>query len=409
MRKKIIIYTAAMLAVSAALAAFGISAIHKAQAEEITRVQNIAGAVISQYPQAESVFVEAAADEEKTHEGAGTEIMSRYGYDGDMALTEHYRKYVHSCIAAAALLFCLSAGMVYAALLYMERKRKAQQDRLLSILDDCLSGDYGFIDSEISLAEPENHRFTDSLVKLAESLRLKSERLEEEQESTKSLVTDISHQLKTPISAMKVCFDMYVEADSREEKEEFLSRSRIQMDNLEKLAEALINISRLENKMISLEPQETGLTDILIGAVNIVYHKAAARNIAIEVGEFDDIRLYMDRKWTAEAVANVIDNGIKYSPEGSCITIRVQKLFSFVRVEIEDEGIGIPRDERNRIFARFFRGSSSAIREQEGSGVGLYLSRKILEDQGGTISVGDSSRVSGKTGSVFVIQMPLPM
>ena len=159
---------------------------------------------------------------------------------------------------------------------------------------------------------------------------------------------------------------MYVEAESREEKEEFLSRSRIQMDNLEKLAEALINISRMESNMISPEPHETGLTDILIGAVNIVYHKAATKNIDIEVGEFEDMKLYMDRKWTAEAVANIIDNGIKYSPEGIRISISVQKLFSFVRVEIEDEGIGIPRDERNRIFARFFRGSSSLIREQEG-------------------------------------------
>ena len=177
--------------------------------------------------------------------------------------------------------------------------------------------------------------------------------------------------------------------------------------HLEKLAEALINISRMESNMISPEPHETGLTDILIGAVNIVYHKAAAKNIDIEVGEFEDMKLYMDRKWTAEAIANIIDNGIKYSPDGSRISISVQKLFSFVRVEIEDEGIGIPRDERNRIFARFFRGSSSLIREQEGSGVGHYLSRKILEDQGGTISVRESS--GGGNGSIFVVQMPLPL
>ncbi len=407
MRRKIIIYTAVILAMTVMLAAFGVSVIHRAQAEEIKRVQNIAGAVISQYPQMESAFAEAAADEGRAHEAAGAEIMSHYGYDEEMELTERYRGYMYIYIGMAALFFCISAGMVYAVLLHTEKKRSRQQEQLLSILDDCLSGDYSLINDEGRLEDLENHRFADSLVKLAENLRLKSERLEDEQNSTKALVTDISHQLKTPISAMKVCFDMYVEAESREEKEEFLSRSRIQMDNLEKLAEALINISRMESNMISPEPQETGLTDILIGAVNIVYHKAAAKNIDIEVGEFEDMKLYMDRKWTAEAVANIIDNGIKYSPEGSRISISVQKLFSFIRVEIEDEGIGIPRDERNRIFARFFRGSRSLIREQEGSGVGLYLSRKILEDQGGTISVRESS--GGGSGSIFVVQMPLPL
>ena len=94
---------------------------------------------------------------------------------------------------------------------------------------------------------------------------------------------------------------------------------------------------------------------------------------------------------------------IKYSPEGSVITIRAEKLFSFVRVEIEDRGIGIPKEERNRIFSRFYRGSSDAVKEQDGSGVGLYLTRRILEDQGGTVSV----RSESGEGSTFIIQLPL--
>lgn len=175
------------------------------------------------------------------------------------------------------------------------------------------------------------------------------------------------------------------------------------MDKLENLTAALINISRLENNMITLTPEDVSLTDVLIGAINTEYHKAVAGDVEIETEDFEDVELRLDRKWTVEAFANIIDNAIKYSPPHSVVTIRVNKLFSFVRIEIEDRGIGIPKDERNRIFARFFRGRADAVKEEEGSGVGLYLTRKILEDQGGTVSV--KSKLG--EGSTFVIQLPL--
>ena len=127
------------------------------------------------------------------------------------------------------------------------------------------------------------------------------------------------------------------------------------------------------------------------------------KNIEIVTSEFEDIPLYLDLKWTVEAIANILDNAIKYSQCGSDIQIRVQKLYSFVRVEIEDKGIGIPKEEQNKIFTRFYRGNNDIVKNQEGSGIGLYLSRSILEEQGGTVSV---RSCLGK-GSIFVIQLPL--
>ena len=272
----------------------------------------------------------------------------------------------------------------------------------MAVLEDCISENFRFADDD-ELRDAVDVQFAESLQRLEQKLRLKTAKFNEEHDNTKTLVTDISHQLKTPISAMKVCFDMYLEAETKEERDEFLNRSRIQMDKLENLTAALINISRLENNMITLTPEDVSLTDVLIGAINTEYHKAVAGDVEIETEDFEDVELRLDRKWTVEAFANIIDNAIKYSPPHSVVTIRVNKLFSFVRIEIEDRGIGIPKDERNRIFARFFRGSADAVKEQEGSGVGLYLTRKILEDQGGTVSV--KSKLG--EGSTFVIQLPL--
>ena len=140
----------------------------------------------------------------------------------------------------------------------------------------------------------------------------------------------------------------------------------------------------------------------LASAVTGVYVKAMNKGIRIEVEEFENIFVSHDSKWTAEAIMNVLDNAIKYSAAGSCIRIRVLEMHTSFMIEVEDEGIGIPAQERTKIFQRFYRGASEVVRNDEGSGVGLYLTRWILEQQGGTICV-----KTGKTGgSNFVMTLP---
>ena len=237
---------------------------------------------------------------------------------------------------------------------------------------------------------------------------MKTQALAQERDHTKTLVTDISHQLKTPISALKSCFSMCMEADTETERSDFLERCALQMNNLESLVTALVNISRLETSLITLHPEETILSDILMNAVNIIYEKALQKNITIEVDnsegeEAASLSLLLDKKWTAEAIANILDNAVKYSPVGSAVTLRLHKLYSYVRIEIEDAGIGIPKAESNQIFKRFYRGSHPTVKQSAGSGVGLYLSRRIIEEQNGTVVV----KSAVKQGSVFVVQLPL--
>ena len=214
-------------------------------------------------------------------------------------------------------------------------------------------------------------------------------------------MTDISHQLKTPIASLKTCFALSLEADTAEDRNEFQQRSSAQIDHLDDLVSSLANISRMEKAMITLRPQLTGLQEILISAFEAVYDKTESRNISVSLDVPDDIVLTLDAHWTKQAIVNVLDNAIKYSPGNTDIQIRAEKFISFVRVEIQDEGIGIPTDERPRIFQRFFRGANPVVRASEGSGVGLSLSRIILEEQGGSISV----RAGLRGGSIFIIQL----
>ena len=224
--------------------------------------------------------------------------------------------------------------------------------------------------------------------------------LRREEQETKALITDISHQLKTPVASLKMSYEIVDSTElSREETREFQEKEREDVDRLARLLEAFTQMSKLETGMIRLCPQKASLQKTLAKAVAGVYVKAMEKGISIETQEFDDILICHDPGWTAEAFANVLDNGVKYAPSG---TIRVTKMASLVMVEMEDEGPGIPAKERNRIFQRFYRGESESVRRKEGSGVGLYLTRQILERQGGTVCV----KNGGNGGSNFVMTLP---
>lgn len=227
--------------------------------------------------------------------------------------------------------------------------------------------------------------------------------LRREEQETKALITDISHQLKTPVASLKMSYEIVDSTElSREETREFQEKEREDVDRLARLLEAFTQMSKLETGMIRLCPQKASLQKTLAKAVAGVYVKAMEKGISIETQEFDDILICHDPGWTAEAFANVLDNGVKYAPSGTRITIRVTKMASLVMVEMEDEGPGIPAKERNRIFQRFYRGESESVRRKEGSGVGLYLTRQILERQGGTVC----AKNGGNGGSNFVMTLP---
>lgn len=391
----------------------GIYGIRRVYDTEIRTVQNLAGKVITAYPETENAFMEALGDKEKTDAVKGGEILAHYGYDKNEKIKENVSYYREVKRLFILLLVCYSlsvSGICIFLYAYRIRKKRSE-DRILEVLESCLSGDYSFIGQSGILAKYDNPLFADTLIKLGKSLKVKTQWLEEEHDNTKSLVTDISHQLKTPVSALKACFSICEEAENEAEREEFYERCRLQIDKLEVFAKALVNISYLETHLIKLRPQKVLLTDLLTESVNSVYHKAAKKNIAIEnisaVSEqpenLENTILCLDRKWTVEAIANVLDNAVKYSPEGSSIFIRMQKLVNYIRIEVEDCGPGILPDERNRIFRRFYRGDNDIVRKEEGTGIGLYLSSKILTDEGGSIFV----RPAAERGSIFIIQLPL--
>lgn len=302
--------------------------------------------------------------------------------------------------------FALFAGAVLAngiwCFLTYRRKYKDYQE-----ISDCLealeTGSYEFRMGEDALKTGIQPQLREQLERVGHAVEVFKKQLEDEKENTKAMITDISHQLKTPVSALGLSLELLEDGQvTEEEKREFLERGKQEVEKLNHLMGTLVNLSRLEADMIRLKPRNASLKATLIRAANGIYLKAEEKKIEIELKEFTDMEILHDPRWTAEAISNVLDNAVKYSPGGSRIWIHVEPMVSYVFIEVEDEGIGIEKSEYQNIFKRFYRGKRPEVEVQEGAGVGLYLVRKIFEEQGGNVCAVPAH------GRGTVIRMMLP-
>lgn len=344
----------------------------------------------------------------------GKQLLKQYGYlvNNENAL---FDRFYQECLVTAIITFILFTIFAILLLRWQKSVWRAQRTRLNQIEKTIVNFRENKLEvflQEDDLEEQEKIKF--QLDALGNHLKLLKEEARLEREGTKELVSDISHQLKTPVAALDTCFSVLLRENlNQEEQKEFFARCRNALDGLEVLLQSLLQISKLESGMIQIEKCKVPILDTIVTAVNRVYPKALEKNIELVFDyneELEDYVIMQDKKWLSEAIINVLDNAIKYNPSNSEVFVRLQKRHGFVRIEIEDHGIGIPKQEYHKIFQRFFRGTMPAVKEENGSGIGLFLTREIIERHHGTITVssylGQAENSNNRHGSIFVIQLP---
>ncbi len=241
------------------------------------------------------------------------------------------------------------------------------------------------------------------IFKLIRIYKRKNELSMQEQENIKALVSDISHQLKTPLANLKMYTEFLADKEITEsQRNKYIEIIKFSVERLNFLSESMIKISRLESGLISLNMQTQSINETVLTAVKAVFVSAKKKDIEITYNGKEEINVFHDRRWTSEAVFNLLDNAVKYSPEKSVISVNVRRLGMFMSIDIEDEAEVISLEERNKIFQRFYRGVNS--RKKEGIGIGLYLSREIAVKQGGYINL-----THKYSGNVFSMYLPLDM
>ncbi len=275
-------------------------------------------------------------------------------------------------------------------------------DRTLNRISAIISGFITNRKADASdLAETRESKLITQLKQLIAILNHEANTSREDKEAISRLVSDLSHQLKTPLANIAMYTELLKDSTLSEgEKQEFILRTAEQASKMEWLMQTLLKTSRLEVGMIEFEVMPGYIKETIANSISAVYAQAAGKNIRIVTNEFPDIKLMHNPKWTAEAISNILENAIKYSGESAEISITVEKMEFYTRIEVRDAGIGIAPSEYNLIFQRFYR--SKQVENKEGSGLGLYLSQLILSKEGGYITVASEQ---GK-GSSFFLFLP---
>ncbi|MDD2971948.1 MAG: HAMP domain-containing sensor histidine kinase [Lachnospiraceae bacterium] len=280
----------------------------------------------------------------------------------------------------------------------LRRKITAFSDRLCCLLDDMMTGEM----EPPQTSEEENlfYKINHRLSRLYEVMQENRRSITKERMDLQELISDISHQVKTPIANLKMINTTLLEQSMSEEKQkEFLMACSGQLDKLDFLMQAMIKTSRLETGIISLELKVQPIYHTLAAALGGILLNAEHKHIAVDVDCKEDLTVLHDRKWTSEALFNILDNAVKYTPENGNICVSVEDWEMYLKVDITDTGKGISENHQGAVFKRFYR--EAEVHDTPGIGIGLYLAREIITRQGGYIKV-SSEASQGSTFSVFL-------
>lgn len=289
-----------------------------------------------------------------------------------------------SCIALAALLFALHCW----------RKEKRILSQMNEMLDEAIRGDFSERDFDESLLSSVETKLSHYLSASAVSAK----NLNEERSKIKTLIGDISHQTKTPLSNILLYTQLLEELEPSQECRACITALNGQAKKLQALIEALVKLSRLETGIITLNPKKAPIQPVFENLAETFQPMASGKNLILAFEKTRETAVF-DPKWTEEAVGNLLDNAIKYTPENGTVNISVIPYELFCRIDVTDNGMGIPEGEQIKIFGRFYRGA--AAWESDGVGIGLYLVRQIASGQGGYVKV-KSAPGKGSTFSIFL-------
>lgn len=293
-------------------------------------------------------------------------------------------------------LVALAALLLLGLWLWLDARRTVRRlDRMLSTAIDGGFGEESFDESAPSALESRMARFLNGS---ARSLR----GVQRQRESIQRLLSDISHQTKTPLANLRLYSSLLMEEELTPRQREQAQVIFQQSEKLGFLIETLVKLSRLETDVLAVTPKSQPLAPLLERAASQAKAAAEQKGIALQLHlqQQAEMKALYDLRWTAEALGNLLDNAVKYTPPGGCIQVSATQYELFCRIDVRDNGIGIAEEEQAQIFGRFYRGRQ--VREQEGLGIGLYLAREIAQKQGGYLKL--SSRPG--QGSTFSLYLP---
>ncbi len=350
----------------------------------------------------EAVIARAFAEEEFTEKG--TDLLKRLGISEATELffmPEVMRIQKGTGMLLAGLFFFLWASLLLLASIFFQKRERLYR-QAVRIMDQYMKGD--FTEHLPQMEEGCLHRLLGKIDGLANALAAGNEEAVKTKNFLKDTISDISHQLKTPLSALTMYNEIIAsDAENKETVLTFTQKTQAALDRIEGLIQALLKVTRLDAGAVAFEKQTWLLADVAGRAVSELLVRAEEENKEILLTGEENTEINCDLQWTSEAIGNLVKNALDYTEQNAKITVAWNQSPETTRISISDNGKGIDEKDIYHIFKRFYRASKGkANRQKQGIGLGLPMARSIIESQGGTLSV-QSTKGEGTT---FTITLP---
>ena len=390
--KKVII-TGLILILISSLTIFVVLTIQYKNYEKIVNltVSNLIDEIMEKYPETdEQELIRIISSENQEQKD---EVLSKYGYTNNISYIKELENSMNTSLKInIAIIVVLGVIAIIVALIYTSKRDKSLRE-INKYLDKVNNGNYELKIEENG--EDEISRLRNELYKTTILLRESAENSEKEKTNLSNSLADISHQLKTPLTSIRIMLDNIEENPNMDEKtrNEFIEEISRQIDWISSLVVSLLKLAKFDAGSIVMQDKDINVKKLIDNVINNLAIMIDIKNIKIDEKIDEDVILRADYNWQLEALTNIIKNCIEHSKEDSSIKIEVENNSIFVKIKITDEGEGISKEDISHIFERFYKSKQAS---ENSIGIGLSLAKTIIEKENGYIKV-DSELGKGTT------------
>ena len=390
--KKVVI-TGLILILISSLTIFIVLTIQYKNYEKVVNltISNLIDEIMEKYPETDEQELIRIINSENQEQK--DEVLSKYGYTNNISYIKELENSMNTSIRInIAIIILLGVIAIIVALIYTNKRDKSLRS-INKYLDKVNNGNY-----ELKIednGEDEISRLRNELYKTTILLRESAENSEKEKTNLNNSLADISHQLKTPLTSIRIMLDNIEENPNMDEKtrNEFIEEISRQIDWISSLVISLLKLAKFDAGAIIMQDTQINVKKLIDNVINNLAIMIDIKNIKIEEKIDEDVILRADYNWQLEALTNIIKNCIEHSKEDSKIKIEVENNSIFVKIKITDEGEGIAKEDLSHIFERFYKSKQAS---ENSIGIGLSLAKTIIEKENGYIKV-DSELGKGTT------------
>lgn len=355
---------------------------------------NIISEVVKNYP---DVTEEEIIEIINSSDNEASDILASFGFDiNSMGVLKSINDNFYRNLIINSIVLLIISIVIFLLIFFYDKKEKRELDKIIDYLKELNRGNYDLkidLNSEGILSILKNEIYTTTVM-----LREMTSREYLDKITLKENLANISHQLKTPLTSISILVDNLCDEEVDKKTElEFLNDIKRQVDNINYLVIVLLKLSRFDANVITFKKDDINVKKLILECMKNLDVIREVKNINIHVSGANDVEFIGDYKWESEAISNIIKNAIEHTLNDKNIYISFKDKSLYTEIIIEDEGLGMSEKEKNRIFERFYKGSST---NSNNFGIGLSLAKEIITKDNGKIIV--KSEVN--KGTKFIIR-----